>query len=228
MPKRVALGDAIRKLEGLYGKPAPPEVTDPYEMTILENVAYLVDDARRAATFSRLKKEIGLRPSAILAVPDQVLADVIRNGGMLAAHRARKVKRCAALAEEIEPERLRKVVREDPKAARRLLKRFPGIADPGADRILLYAGGHRLLGPDSNALRVLHRLGFGRQEKDYGRTYRSVLEAAETELPRTAAAMVRMRQLLRRHGKEICRSSAPRCGACPLRSVCWYYQRLRD
>jgi hypothetical protein len=62
MPKRVALGDAIRKLEGLYGNPAPPEVTDPYEMTILENVAYLVDDARRAATFSRLKKEIGLQP----------------------------------------------------------------------------------------------------------------------------------------------------------------------
>src|SRR2546426_12509444 len=46
-----------------------------------------------------------------------------------------------------------------PAEARKILKRFPGIGDPGADKILLFCRGGQGLGPDSNALRVLVRLG---------------------------------------------------------------------
>src|SRR2546422_8413212 len=61
--------------------------------------------------------------------------------------------------------KLRAAVRRSPKEANQLLQRFPGIGEPGADKILLFAGGQVSLGPDSNALRVLYRLGFGKQEK---------------------------------------------------------------
>ena len=57
--------------------------------------------------------------------------------------------------------------------ARRILKRFPGIGDPGADRILLLSGAQPVLGMDSNALRVLVRLGYAREQKNYGKQYRA-------------------------------------------------------
>jgi endonuclease III len=228
MSKPAVFQETVRKLESAYGPPARPAVRDPYEIALLENVAYLVDDARRMAAFRKLKSKISLRPEAILAAPERLLVDAIRDGGMLPEHRARKVRRCAEIAAEIGLARLRKAVREDPKAARALLKRFPGIGEPGADKILLYAGGHRYLGPDSNALRVLCRLGFGREEKDYARTYRSVRDAVEPELPARAAAIVRARELLRRHGQEICKSSVPRCEVCTLRPACPYGLRTRD
>ena len=120
--------------------------------------------------------------------------------------------------------KLRAAVRRSPKEANQLLQRFPGIGEPGADKILLFAGGQVSLGPDSNALRVLYRLGFGKQEKDYGRTYRSAAEAVRPELPRNFRWLIRAHQLLRRHGQEICQRAAPRCEACPLTASCRWFK----
>ena len=87
--------------------------------------------------------------------------------------RAEKVKTCAALAIEIGRDRLQKAVAAGTPEARKLLKKFPGFGDPGADRALLFGRGKRSLAPDSNALRVLLRVGFGVESPDYGRSYRS-------------------------------------------------------
>ncbi len=43
----IRLPRVIERLEAYFGEPAPPEVTDPWEMIIWENVAYLADDGRR-------------------------------------------------------------------------------------------------------------------------------------------------------------------------------------
>jgi hypothetical protein len=55
----------VRKLEKLYGRPKPPKITDPLEIILLENVAYLADDEKRAAAFAELKKTIGTRWTAV-------------------------------------------------------------------------------------------------------------------------------------------------------------------
>jgi endonuclease III len=189
-------------------------------MTLWENAAYLVDDARRAEVFESLRARIGLTPRAIAGAPDSILADAVRAGGMRPPDRAAKLKRCAELAEQIGVERLRNAVRSDPVAARKLLKKFPGIGEPGADKILLYNGRARTLAPDSNALRVLVRLGFGKMEKNYGRVYRSAAEATAADLPSDYPKLIAARELLRRHGQEICRRTAPRCETCPLSARC--------
>ena len=111
-------------------------------------------------------------------------------------------------------------MRTDPTAARKLLKKFPGIGEPGADKILLYNRAARSLAPDSNVLRVLVRLGFGKMEKDYARTYRSAAENTAAELPSDFRKLIAARELLRRHGQELCRRTAPRCEACPLSPRC--------
>jgi endonuclease III len=130
------------------------------------------------------------------------------------------LKCCAEIAEEIGIARLHSLLKTDPAAARKALRKFPGIADPGAERILLYNGACRTLAPDSNALRVLVRLGFAKMERDYGRVYRSVAESTAPELPSTFSKIIAARELLRRHGQELCRRNNPRCEACPLSARC--------
>ena len=48
-------------------------------------------------------------------------------------------------------------------------------------------------------------------------------------LDRLDAAAVRTDQLyyLNRHGQEVCKTSEPRCGLCPLRKTCAWYQSSR-
>jgi endonuclease III len=101
-----------------------------------------------------------------------------------------------------------------------ILKKFPGIGDPGADKILMVQGSLRTLAPDSNAARVLCRLGFGDPDPRYDRMYRSVITATTPELPRDPAWWVKGHRLLRQHGQVLCKTSAPRCGECPLAPRC--------
>jgi adenine-specific DNA glycosylase len=88
----------------------------------------------------------------------------------------------------------------------------------------MLCGSHAVLGLDSNALRVLCRLGYGRESKSYSKTYRSARDTAMIALPKKAAVMAEASQLLREHGKQTCKTSAPRCGECPVTAACTWYQ----
>jgi len=219
------LREVISRLEAFHGRPEPPAVTDPFEMILWESVAYLVDDERRASTFARLRDRIGLDPEDILNTPTEVLIGVIRDGGMGPEGRAEKLVRAADEVLPLGREGLRELIRTDPEKARRKLKRFPGIGEPGADKILLFSHAKVTLAPDSNALRTLVRIGFGQEDKSYSRMYRSAEEAVESQLPADFPWLIRAHQLLRRHGQEICKRTVPLCEACPLTDGCrWYRQ----
>lgn len=210
----------IAALQKHYGKPPKPRTTDPYNLALLEVVAYLVDEPARYATFAALKRATGLDPVKIMETPIPRLARVIAGGGMLPELRAEKLHEVADVVIDVGLAHLRKVVKQDPVTARSILKRFPGIANPGADRMLLLARSYKSLAPDSQALRVLNRLGYGdRNAKDYTRQYRSAVEAVAPELPDDFDWLITAHLLLRMHGREICRPK-PKCGVCPLNRTC--------
>jgi endonuclease III len=216
----------VAQLTGLYGAPAPPLTSDPFEMAILESAAYLVSDERRRAVFERLRSEVGLQPECLLAVPLAALARLIADGGMLAEHRAGKVQKAARIALEIGTAELSRMAQAG--EGRKQLRRFPGIGEPGADKILLFAHGAPSLAPDSNALRVLVRLGYGEESGNYAREYRTAAAAVAPLLPDDFPWLIQAHQLLRRHGMEICKRSEPRCGLCPLAGGCrWYGEHVR-
>ena len=218
------LRQVVARLEAYHGAPAAPLTRDPFAAAVLESVAYLVDDDRRRQVFERLRDTVGITPEALLAVPEDELARLIAGGGMLAAHRAAKIQKAAAIAAEIGLDELRRQAAAGTGA--RLLRRFPGIGEPGADRLLLLAGGKRTLAPDSNALRVLVRLGCGAESEDYAAMYRSAAAAVEPQLPDDCGWLLRAHELLRRHGQEVCKRGAPRCEVCPLTRLCaWYGER---
>ena len=115
---------------------------------------------------------------------------------------------------------MRSVLRLPYPEARRALEAFPSIGPPGADKILLLTGARAILALDSNALRVLLRLGYGEEHKTYATSYASAQKAAMAELPRTLPALRNAFALLRCHGQALCRRNHPRCTICPLRSSC--------
>jgi endonuclease-3 len=86
--------------------------------------------------------------------------------------------------------------------------------------ILMFCGMAQGLPLESNGLRVLTRVGYGRSQKNYGATYRSVQEAIAPELPRGAAQLSEAHLLLRQHGKTLCKTNGPLCHECPAESLC--------
>jgi len=144
---------------------------------------------------------------------------------MRPAMRAEKLHAAAEVAREIGLDELRAKMRAAPEKARKELKKFPGIGEPGADKLLLFHRCARSLAPDSNALRVLTRLGYAEEQANYDKTYRAVKEAVSEKLPESYEAMIAAHQLLRRHGQETCKRTAPSCPVCPLKGDCSYFVR---
>jgi endonuclease-3 len=214
----------VAQLEGTYGPPEALPVTGPWELILWENVAYLVDDARRQEVFRALESRIGTAPEKILAAPLESLVEVV--DGLMPGICAQKLRRAAATALAEPGGSLDYLAGESLPAARRALKKYPGIGDPGADKILLFSGSHPVLALDSNGLRVLVRLGFAQEGANYAATYRAAQEAVADEVELECAWLIRAHQLLRRHGQELCRRSGPRCEICPLAGDCRYRQRL--
>jgi endonuclease-3 len=127
----IAFSKLVDKLQQHYGAPAPPPSTDPLELIIWENIAYLASDKRRAEAFAILKRTIGTRPDQILAAQHSALA-AIGKAGILPDVSAEKLLTIAKIAHEEFQSDLGSVLRKPLPQAKEALKRFPSIGDPGA------------------------------------------------------------------------------------------------
>jgi hypothetical protein len=143
----------LDRLEQADGAADPVPSADGWELVLAENVAYLVDDQRRWRALAELRHAVGLAPEQILAAPDDVLRKVV--AGARPAERAERLRRCAELAIAGAPWR-----------------GYPGIGQPGAERIDLFTGARAVLALDANGLRVLTRLGYGSPARSYATGYR--------------------------------------------------------
>ena len=108
------------------------------------------------------------------------------------------------------------------KNARKILKSFHSIADPGADRILLFAGIAPLAAVPSNTPHVLVRVLAGRERENYSVNYRESQHAIEDGVEPRFDARRRAYLLLKVHGQEICKTKNPKCDVCPLNRDCAY------
>jgi endonuclease III len=216
----------LKALAKRYGKPKPHAAgRDPLAILVWEMVAYLGGARMRDDAFRELRKRIGLSPQALLDAPLTELTELCRMGGpMHALHRAKCIQVCAALVIGDFGGDLSQILAWDYAKAVRALRKFPSVAEPGADRILMLCGSHAVLGMESNALRVLVRMGYGVDEKNYTKTYRSARNAAMAVLPKRADVLADASRLLRTHGKETCKSAAPRCEECPVTASCAWYR----
>src|SRR5947208_13959981 len=92
------LAKIVARLAKFYGQPQPPITTDPFELILWENVAYLVSDERRAEAFELLRKTVGTKPHEILAAPNEALLQVTNLSHVQPEQRAARLRELALLA----------------------------------------------------------------------------------------------------------------------------------
>ena len=219
----LGLAEAVERLRAFYGAPTRPPTSDPFELVLLENVAYLATPERRRDAFEQLERKIGTSPASILRATGDALESVTARGIMRAKF-AGKLRECARIAIDEFDGDLGTALRGPLDGAKRALRRFPGIGEPGAEKILLFAGRHALLAPESNGLRVLVRLGAVPEQKSYARMYADSRIAAKV-LPARTRVLQEAHLLLQQHGQTLCKRSAPHCEECPLAGGCAYALR---
>src|SRR5262245_9733705 len=140
MPQ-ITLRQALDRLQSHCGKQPVPRLNGPWEMILWENVAYLADDDRRHQAFRTLKKRIGTAPSEVLSASKEAILEVTRHG-IMPEQFADKLRQCAKLVLEKFDGDLRPVLKLPVAKAKKALQKFPGIGEPGADKILLFTRTH--------------------------------------------------------------------------------------
>jgi len=208
------LAKVLDRLEEHYGEQKAVGPTDPYEMIVFVNSAYPATDAACAKGYEALKSEVGTKPDEILKGPKGKLLKAARLGGMLPEMR---VERWKLIARMVKKEfggdlssTLKKFVNDEKtarekrlRAAENALKKFPVIGEPGADKILLFAGLAPIAAVPSASTGVPQRILFGQEEKNYAKGYRAAQDKIAVEVPEEFAARRRAYLLLKKHGQEI-------------------------
>jgi len=222
MPDLRRIIDALKRH---YGQPELPPAKGPFELVLWENACYLLPDSRRAEVFEGLRREVGLTAEAIWKADQAVLLPLAKMGGMRPETRVFRWREIARITLQQFGGNLDGILERPYAEAQKALHQFPNVGVPGAEKILMFCGMASGLPLESNGLRVLTRLGYGRVQKSYGAMYQSVQVDIAAEVPRTPAALSRAHLLLREHGKTLCKTNGPMCHQCPLDNQCPHASR---
>ncbi len=220
---RFNLPDTLNRLEKFYGKQEPRWPLDPYEFIVWWHCGYPASDMTCAKGWEKLSAEIGIEPDKLLRASPAKLASALKAGGMVPELRALRLKQVAMLAKDQFGGDLPTALARPAPEARTILKKFPGIADPGADRILLFAGISPVAAVPSNCTQVLPRILYGREHERYATNYRHAQEAISAEIPEKFDVRTRAYLLVKRHGQVTCTRAKPKCDVCPVNSACAYF-----
>jgi endonuclease III len=211
----------LDRLESHYGPQEPCWPIDPYEFLIWWHCGYPASDDRCARGWTSLKSAVTIEPERILSASQAQLAAALKPGGMVAELRATRLQQIAQRVVNEYGSNLDALFTGPIAAVRKTLKGFPNIADPGVDRILLFAHKAPVAAVPSNCPHVLVRIVLGLERENYGVTYREAQELIESEVPEQFHARQRAFLLLKTHGQTICKRK-PQCGRCPLQGDCAY------
>lgn len=224
---RLTLNEILDRLEEFYGGQEPSFPTDPYEFLVWWYCGYPASDAACSKGWESLKRDVGIAPGKLLKAKPAKIAAAVKLGGIVPELRAERLQELAFRVENEFGGDLRTALVGPIVKARRLLKSFHGIADPGADRILLFAGLTPIAAVPSNCVGVLVRILNQTPGKNYSAIYREEQSIIDRELPPTYDARTRAYLLLKQHGQQLCKRTNPKCTECPLKRDCAYAIRKR-
>ena len=220
---RISVADVLDRLEKFYGPQEPSFPVEPYEFLIWWHCGYPASDAACEKGWKNLKQQVGIEPEQLLAARPAKIADALKAGGMVPELRAERLKEIAMRVKDEFGGDLRSALAGPLAKVRKTLKSFPGIADPGADRILLFAGVAPLAAVPSNCTHALIRILQGPEGENYSASYREAQRAIAGEVPETFDARMRAYLLLKTHGQQTCKRTNPKCKECPVQSKCVFF-----
>lgn len=212
----VRIGNKLRGIfEGLYHAYGPqhwwPGET-PFEVMVGAILTQNTGWSNVEKAIASLKSLDYLDPQAIVALPDEALAGLLRPAGYFNI-KARRLKGfCAWYLDQGGHEPLSRGETGD---LRRGLLVIKGIGPETADDILLYAFKRPVFVIDAYTRRLFARLGYIRGDEGY-EALRGLFESA---LGADVSLYNEFHALIVRHAKEVCRSR-PLCSVCPLAASC--------
>jgi endonuclease III len=222
---RISFLDLLDRLEEFYGQQEPSFPVDPYEFLVWWHCGYPASDAACEKGWEELKRLVGIEPQHLLRATPAKLAGALKAGGMVPELRAQRLKEIAMRVKDEFGGDLRAGLSGPLAKVRKLLKTFPGIADPGADRILLFAGIAPLAAIPSNCTHVLIRILQGPERENYSANYREAQRALAAEVPEKFDARTRAYLLLKTHGQQTCKRTNPKCEECPVKLRCAFFAK---
>lgn len=221
--KPLNVAGILDKLEAFHGPQEPRWPVEPYAFLIWWHCGYPASDATCTRGWNALNKEVGIEPRQILIATQAKLARALKAGGMVPELRAMRLQQIAERVENEFGGDLRKGLVGSMEEVRKKLKKFPGIADPGADRLLLFGKVAPIAAVASNCPHVLVRIQSGLERENYGVNYREAQSLIKAEIPEQFHSRMRAYLLLKEHGQTICKRSKPKCNECPISAHCAYF-----
>ena len=220
--------DILDSLESNYGALDPVAPADPYEFLIWWHCGYPASEERCSKGWSSLTREVGFAPKRLIAASTAKLAGALEAGGMVPDLRAARVKEIAERVQEEYGGDLRTALsRLSAPQARKALKAFPGIGNPGADRILLFSRLSPVAAVPSACPYVLVRVLQGPEGPKYVAVYAAAQQMLST-LAATFDERIRGYLLVAHHGHELCKRTNPLCARCALRAQCAFANRSKN
>ena len=220
--------DILDSLESNYGALDPVAPADPYEFLIWWHCGYPASEERCSKGWSSLTREVGIAPKRLIAASTAKLAGALEAGGMVPDLRAARVKEIAERVQEEYGGDLRTALsRLSAPQARKALKAFPGIGNPGADRILLFSRLSPVAAVPSACPYVLVRVLQGPEGPKYVAVYAAAQQMLST-LAATFDERIRGYLLVAHHGRELCKRTNPLCARCALRAQCAFANRSKN
>jgi endonuclease III len=216
----------LDRLESFYGKQRSEVPTDPYEFLVWWHCGYPPSEERCAKGWQSVRSKIGIAPKQLLAAKT-VLTGALKVGGMVPSLRAARLKEIAGrVQDEFDGDLRSALSRLTAMQARKVLKTFPGIGNPGADRILLFARLSPVAAVPSSCPHALVRVAHGAEGDKYTAAY-AAAHGMLGSLPATFSSRIRGYLLVNRHGHELCKRSKPACASCPLESDCAFAKQSK-
>jgi endonuclease III len=219
----IQLSRLLDELESSYGPQQPSWPTDPYLFLVWWHCGYPASDIACAKGWASLTKSIGTTPEKLLAASPEKLATALKPGGMVPELRAQRLKEIAMRIKDHLDGDLHTALTGPLDKARKALKKFPNIADPGVDRILLFAHVAPIAAVPSNSPHVLVRILLGRERENYGVNYHEAQNAIESQTPAAFDARTRAYLLLKQHAQQTCKRTNPKCDRCPVNASCAFF-----
>ncbi len=197
----------VAELRQFYGLlPMPP--LDAFQLFVWEVLSYQTTPQQRNSAMASLRRNLALTPDAMSNVARKKLEESVKLTGAYVEQRLRALKAGVAVFQR-DPE-LPDTIKRSIGEAQAALEALPQMGDGGADRMLLFAGSHRVFPVDPGLRRVATRLGYD--------------DIPNGELAESLDAYRMASTYLSHHAVVTCTDNDPHCGVCPLRIDCPYGQ----
>ncbi len=192
----------------------------PFEILISTILSQSTTVANERRGLNDLRSRVGeITPERLADTPEREIAKAIWHAG-LAEQKAPRIRGLAKAVLDGRGDRLSRILALPTDRAREELMALPGVGPKTADVVLVMAAGHPTFPVDTHIARIARRWNLVRRAD-----YESIRAALERWTPPEMRKAWHLAIIA--HGRTLCKARNPRCGECPVRRDCDWYQRKR-